>query len=224
MKPYMGLRNTYEVVGTSDGIYDLTLTEVGEKTTTFTVTRVPTSNRAVHEYTVNWEALNTKGTGVVLRVDPTGNGVFEAAKTLQSPVASFFYAPVRTISFETLIMKAKSIVSLGPSGVHALTNQAIRFDASNSYDPDGEIAQYKWSFGDGNTSAGRMVNRAYPTPGYYLVSLVVVNSDGVVSTHEEIIRIGEAPHLPIWLWLVILTAAISLLAIIARAIRWMIRS
>ncbi|HEX2022027.1 MAG TPA: PKD domain-containing protein [Candidatus Thermoplasmatota archaeon] len=51
-----------------------------------------------------------------------------------------------------------------------------RFDASGSKDPDGDALTFSWSFGDGTTGAGAVVDRAYAAPGSYLVRVVV--SDG----------------------------------------------
>ena len=38
----------------------------------------------------------------------------------------------------------------------------VKFDASASYDPDGKIVAYDWTFGDGKTEGGRL--SAIPTP------------------------------------------------------------
>ncbi|MCH8524092.1 MAG: PKD domain-containing protein [Balneolales bacterium] len=52
-------------------------------------------------------------------------------------------------------------------------NQTLRFDASASSDPDGEIIRYTWDFGDGNTAEGPVVTHRYANPGVYQVSLAV---------------------------------------------------
>jgi len=61
-------------------------------------------------------------------------------------------------------------------------DQPIEFDASDSYDPDGEIVQYAWSFGDGSSGEGMIVEHEYgllnggswqPT-----VTLTVIDEDG----------------------------------------------
>jgi len=61
-------------------------------------------------------------------------------------------------------------------------NQPIKFDASDSYDPDGEIVQYVWSFGDGSSGEGMVVYHEYgllndagwqPT-----VTLTAIDEDG----------------------------------------------
>ena len=58
----------------------------------------------------------------------------------------------------------------------------LEFDASTSYDPDGEVVQYLWDFGDGTTATGMVVEHEY---GYSdggswkpLVTLTVIDDTG----------------------------------------------
>ncbi len=61
-------------------------------------------------------------------------------------------------------------------------NQPIEFDASGSYDPDGEIVQYIWSFGDGSSGEGMVVEHEYAllSGGGWKpeVVLTVIDEDG----------------------------------------------
>ena len=54
----------------------------------------------------------------------------------------------------------------------------VRFDASSSYDPDGTIKSYHWSFGDGSIDFGKVVEHQYRGAGKYEVRLVVVDDYG----------------------------------------------
>ncbi|RLE29840.1 hypothetical protein DRJ54_03930 [Candidatus Acetothermia bacterium] len=56
----------------------------------------------------------------------------------------------------------------------------IRFDASDSYDPDGQIAWYHWTFGDGlmEVTENPVVEHTYPGDGVYTVTLVVEDDYG----------------------------------------------
>ena len=62
-------------------------------------------------------------------------------------------------------------------------NQPVEFDASESADPDGEIVEYIWDFGDGTLGAGMFVEHIYTSAGgqgkAYKVTLTVVDDDGV---------------------------------------------
>jgi len=69
----------YEVVGTNKGIYGLTIASVKDKgATTFTATEVSTSDKAVHQYTVDWDALKEgEEKAVTVKMDSDGDGTFE---------------------------------------------------------------------------------------------------------------------------------------------------
>ena len=54
----------------------------------------------------------------------------------------------------------------------------VRFDASASSDPDGSIASYAWSFGDGATGSGRAAIHVYQNAGSYTPRLTVTDDRG----------------------------------------------
>ncbi len=58
------------------------------------------------------------------------------------------------------------------------TFDAAHFDASGSSDPDGTIAAYEWSFGDGTTGSGATVDHTFAAAGTYQVTLTVTDNRG----------------------------------------------
>jgi len=56
-----------------------------------------------------------------------------------------------------------------------------RFDALGSLDPDGWIARYSWSFGDGSSSSSFEGVHRYASAGTYRVSLTVTDDDGATA-------------------------------------------
>ncbi|MCM8765816.1 MAG: PKD domain-containing protein [Candidatus Omnitrophica bacterium] len=52
------------------------------------------------------------------------------------------------------------------------------FDASASYDPDGDSLSYYWDFGDGNKAEGIKVKHTYTQSGTYTVTLTVKDNSG----------------------------------------------
>jgi len=87
------------------------------------------------------------------------------------------------------------IAAFTPSAYTVGVDQPIRFDASDSYDPDGEIVEYLWSFGDGTSDEGVKVEHRYGTAqgsGWKPeVQLSVVDEDGGQgSTKRKIIVVG----------------------------------
>jgi len=70
---------------------------------------------------------------------------------------------------------------------------AVRFDASDSFDLDGEIVQFLWNFGDGDVGEGVSPTHVYVLSGSYLVGLTVVDNDGLIDAAEEEIFVPELP-------------------------------
>jgi len=77
--------------------------------------------------------------------------------------------------------------SINPSS--AYPNQAVQFDASASYDPDGEIVSYEWSYGDGSSGSGVTAVHSYPAEGTYAVTLTVSDQDGGQRTASGLVDV-----------------------------------
>jgi len=73
------------------------------------------------------------------------------------------------------------------------TADVIYFNASSSYDPDGEIVNYTWDFGDGNVSYEQNPTHRYIEDGIYNVNLTVTDNDGASSTITKQISVGNTP-------------------------------
>ncbi|MEJ2363717.1 MAG: S8 family serine peptidase, partial [Deltaproteobacteria bacterium] len=70
------------------------------------------------------------------------------------------------------------------------------FDASGSYDPDGTIQNYDWSFGDGTQSepgSGATVSHTYAEAGTYTVSITVIDDGDASNFYSEDIPVNEGP-------------------------------
>ena len=78
------------------------------------------------------------------------------------------------------------------SNLNPTVGTSVRFDASASYDPDGSIARYEWSFGDGSIATGRTINHTYRSAGSYNVTLTVTDNRGATSAVSRTINV-QAP-------------------------------
>ncbi|MFH1013977.1 MAG: PKD domain-containing protein [Thermoplasmatota archaeon] len=76
----------------------------------------------------------------------------------------------------------------------------ITFDASQSYDPDGdEIVNYQWDFGNGYKVSGMIVNYSYTKPYDYYMTLTVTDIHGAsheTATTAKIIQPNRPPSEP----------------------------
>jgi PKD repeat protein len=73
------------------------------------------------------------------------------------------------------------------------TGDVIDFDASASYDVDGTIVSYSWSFGDGNTGSGVNASHSYVDNGVYTVTLTVTDDDGATGSKTASITVKNRP-------------------------------
>lgn len=67
----------------------------------------------------------------------------------------------------------------------------VEFDASDSYSEEGEIVDYRWDFGDGQSESGEdavTVNHTYQDAGEYTAQLSVINNAGASDTARQIIQ------------------------------------
>jgi len=78
-----------------------------------------------------------------------------------------------------------------PGGPYrAMVNQELLFNASNSYDLDGNITTYHWSFGDGTDDIGTTLNHTYYANGTYTLTLTVTDNEGRNGTNSTRVEIG----------------------------------
>ncbi|RLF56703.1 MAG: hypothetical protein DRN27_09165 [Thermoplasmata archaeon] len=89
----------------------------------------------------------------------------------------------------------------GSKGVpyHGVVDENIQFDGSKSYDYNGEIIEWNWSFGDGTYDLGEIINHKYSNSGIFTVILTVTDNKGSTDTYEttaEIFQPNRPPSKP----------------------------
>ncbi|CCN34270.1 conserved hypothetical protein with Carbohydrate binding domain [Vibrio nigripulchritudo SO65] len=81
---------------------------------------------------------------------------------------------------------------------------ACTFDASKSYDNDGSIVQYAWSYGNGSTGKGVKGVQNYVANGTYTVKLTVTDNGGKSASYSQKVSVkkgsngGTCPGLATW--------------------------
>ena len=70
-----------------------------------------------------------------------------------------------------------------------MLGESITFDASNSYDLDGEIDFYYWNFDDGRTSNQMIKEHTYSNSGIFNVSLKLIDNLNDISTTYYLIEV-----------------------------------
>ncbi len=85
---------------------------------------------------------------------------------------------------------ASTLGTTPTSGTAPLT---VQFNGTQSSDPDGIIAGYNWSFGDGGTSILATPSYTYGTAGNYTATLTVTDNSGATATASVLIAVGAPP-------------------------------
>ena len=85
------------------------------------------------------------------------------------------------------------IASFTTSPTRAFPGDAVVFNGSASYDPNGSIQSYAWDFGDGFSASGVVVSHTYSTYGEYEVTLVVTDFDNLTGSETASIRVLALP-------------------------------
>jgi PKD repeat protein len=73
------------------------------------------------------------------------------------------------------------------------TQLSCSFNGSSSSDPDGTIAGYAWTFGDGSTGTGATLTHAYVTANDYVVTLTVTDNAGAAATVSHTVTATSPP-------------------------------
>ena len=94
-----------------------------------------------------------------------------------------------TVSISDRAPVAKAFANL----TSAYFNVPIEFNASLSFDFEGDIVSYQWEFGDGDAASGKVVTHKYRNSGMYSVILTVTDSSGNKDADQLTILIKNYP-------------------------------
>ncbi len=84
-----------------------------------------------------------------------------------------------------------------PGGPYTgLINAPVAFNGGGSYDPDGLVMAYSWSFGDGTSATGATPTHAYAAVGLYTVTLTVTDNGGLTTAASTTANIGTGTPPP----------------------------
>lgn len=75
-------------------------------------------------------------------------------------------------------------------------DQEIIFDASGSFDHEGDIISYHWDFGDGTSENGISVKKTYSQKGIYPITLTVIDDLGNAAEDKTWAFIGKSNEPP----------------------------
>jgi parallel beta-helix repeat protein len=86
---------------------------------------------------------------------------------------------------------------LSGEDIYAQVNDSIKFDATTSYDPDGEIIFYKWTFPpDKSVINEESYYHSFTKEGVYTINLVVIDNDGSSNSINTTVNIRATSNRP----------------------------
>ncbi|MGB9135286.1 MAG: PKD domain-containing protein [Candidatus Bathyarchaeia archaeon] len=116
-------------------------------------------------------------TGIIVSHFYVGDGSYEATLVVTDDDSA-----TESVTATKTVLNKPPVALFTESAETVYIGEAIQFNASNSYDSDGNIASYSWTFGDGATATGKTPTHAYALEGTYAVTLVVTDNDGAISS------------------------------------------
>jgi len=122
------------------------------------------------------------GTEAVIAYMFTEPGSFQVILTV------FDDDPVNPLSDSTIVMiyvNAPPVADFTYDPQTIWIGDTVEFDGSSSYDPDGEIVNYSWDFGDEESGYGMIVYHMFMYDGYFTVTLTVTDDMGSTGSHSE---------------------------------------
>lgn len=72
----------------------------------------------------------------------------------------------------------------------------FEFNGNESFDPDGTLTNYTWTFGDGTKGYGVVVRHNYSNIGFYYVYLTVVDDEGMIDEEYIIVQVKDMDNQP----------------------------
>jgi len=117
-------------------------------------------------------------------------------QTVEVQVRCRGYSARVRVMIELADLPPKALVRLSPSfGASPLS---VQFDASASWDPEGDSLVYFWDFGDGGSASGVAApTHTYTAPGDYTFRLRVEDGTGQIGQHVDVVRVSSSIRLEV---------------------------
>ena len=118
----------------------------------------------------------TVGNGISIEHIYTGSGTFTAQLTVTDDKGAQNKSTVTiTVVNQAPVVSISAVPTVGTAPL------TVTFSGAGSYDPDGTIVSYVWTFGDGTTSSGIAVTHTYTNSGNFTAKLTVTDNVGTTS-------------------------------------------
>jgi len=93
-------------------------------------------------------------------------------------------------AYRDVVVHAPPVAAFTATPNPVVAGASVTFDASASHDPDGNIVNHTWDFGDSTFGNGAITSHPYASAGTYNVTLNVTDNDSLNGTvyHDVVVR------------------------------------
>jgi len=122
---------------------------------------------------------------------------------------------INSKSITKIVLNRPPIASFIQNATTVNVGEVIHFDASDSFDPDGDIVIYFWDFDDFTDETGVSVDHEYTEGGNYTVTLFIMDDDGRTALFDGEITVNAPLEIP---WVLFAIVGLSIAAAAATLI------
>lgn len=137
-----------------------------------------------------WQISTTDSTGGLQSAGAVGVRAYLSSGATNGPI-------VQTVDDLTATSLTASNAAPTASFTTTPSGLQVAVDGRGSSDPDGMIASYAWTFGDGATGTGVTANHTYTTGGSYTVTLIVTDNSGATGTSSRQLTVTPLNRSPV---------------------------
>lgn len=160
---------------------------VSDSSTLFTIKAHITDNVAIKNVTMSYWSDNISNTQTA-EMNKRGNDIYEKTVIFPKSVPAV-YCVVTAIDISDNIIDTTHPFAKIDCETDVNVSQTIQFDASDSFDLDGEITSYEWDFGDGITKKGKTASHQFTADGSYTVQLTITDDEGNTGVNTQVISV-----------------------------------
>jgi PKD repeat protein len=108
-----------------------------------------------------------------------------------TPNGAFLIRAVGNTGGDTQNQPPVAVAQVSPISVGV--NQSVTFNGAGSYDPDGQITNFLWQFGDGQSSSQMNTTHSYSQAGQFTYTLTVTDNNGATGQTSGQVTVSDGP-------------------------------
>jgi len=160
---------------------------VTDSSTLYTIKANIRDNVGIKNVTLSYWTDNESNIQTALMNEKSGN-IYEKT-IIFSTSKSTVHCVITAIDASDNSIDTKNPFAVFSCESQVNVSETIGFDASDSFDLDGEIISFEWNFGDGIIETSKKTSHKYATDGNYTVTLTVEDDEGNTGLLKQIVLV-----------------------------------